>query len=52
MRYRVARDNYNSSYWAVQTWVWYWPFWIEFGAGLLDSEQDAINLINSLKNTR
>jgi hypothetical protein len=47
-RYRVARDSWYPRYWAVQYRLWFWPFWVEFGAGLLQSKEEAYDLIDTL----
>jgi hypothetical protein len=51
MKYRIARDKIFSSYWAVQIKRWWWPFWVEYGNGLLNSPEDAEELIEYLKRT-
>lgn len=50
-RYRVNRDNYNSNYWCVECWRLWFPFWIEVGAGLLRTKEDAIELCDILRET-
>lgn len=44
-RYRVGRDTVFSNYWAVQYRPWFWPFWMEHGNGMLDSKEEAEELI-------
>ena len=51
-QYRVSRDQYIPRFWAVQYRVWYWPFWIEHGNGLLPSKADAYELIELLQDIR
>lgn len=43
-RYRVGRDWCFTFMWAVQTWVWYWPFWAEH-TGMLKTQEEARELI-------
>lgn len=51
-KYRVARDRFYSRMWAVQVWRWWWPFWSEWGNGMLNSQQEAEELITILKDVR
>lgn len=51
-KYRIARDSCFSFRWAVQAKRWWWPFWVEVGAGLLETKEDALDLINELRTIR
>lgn len=49
-KYRVGRDSvWGGTLWAVYYKVWWWPFWLEWGNGLLHSKADAYDLIETLK---
>lgn len=49
-KYRINRDWFNSRYYQVQCWRWYFPFWTEV-RGLLHSENEAKDLIRMLTTT-
>lgn len=52
-KYRVGRDSvFGGTHWAVYYRMWWWPFWIEWGNGLLYSKQDGYDLIETLKDVR
>lgn len=51
-KYRVSRDRIFSYRWAVQQKVWWWPFWVEHGMGLLHSREEAEELIQLLIDVR
>ena len=51
-KYRVSRDRIISNRWAVQYRLWWWPVWIEHGNGLLDTQQEAEDLIDLLLKVR
>lgn len=47
-KYRVGRDSYSSSRYSVYYKKWYWPFWTEWGIGLLKTKEEAYELIELL----
>lgn len=51
-KYRISRDKWFSHKWAVQYKFWWWPFWIEFGNGLLETKDEAYELIELLQDIR
>ena len=48
-KYRISRDHIIPTFWEVQYKYWWWPFWIGHGNGLLNSPEQAFDLIQRLK---
>lgn len=51
-KYRVTTVGITSTYYRVQVWRWFWPFWTDIGARFLDTERDAYRSIELLKDIR